>query len=250
RRKSHLTLQQKFQIIIPLPLKGCQFTTGSWRWSTSWTWDTVDDALIVLDKKHDYGIATGFNVSTMDYQSCSVESLRYWAEDMNWTEASYFFSYSKPVMFKLNNMWHLSWNVKNLEKNVSKSFNGKILKFQIECEKPGPPQNEDEELEITSCFPVKVTGEFNVTSKYWDSQNTTGVNTEARTTSKSNQDALLLSLLIPLSLVVLIAGVLIVVCYIRRMACFAERQDPHHVVLDDDVVQKKLIKNPADESTV
>ena len=63
----------------------------------------------MLDKKHDYGIATGLNVSTMDYQSCSVESLRYWAEDMNWTEASYFFSYSKPVMFKLNNMWHLSW---------------------------------------------------------------------------------------------------------------------------------------------
>lgn len=92
---------------------------------------------------------------------------------------------------------------------------------------------------------------FAVTSKYWDSWNTTGVNTEARTTSKSNQDALLLSLLIPLSLIVLIAGALIVVCYIRRMACFAERHDLHHVtVLDDDVVQTKLIKNPADESTV
>lgn len=92
---------------------------------------------------------------------------------------------------------------------------------------------------------------FAVTSKYWDSWNTTGVDIEARTTSKSDQDALLLSLLIPLSLIVLIAGVLIVVCYIRRMACFAERQDLHHVtVLDDDVVQTKLIKNPADESTV
>jgi hypothetical protein len=45
---------------------------------------------------------------------------------------------------------------------------GTILKFQIECEKPGPPQNEDEELEITSCFLVKVTGEFNGKYKWHD----------------------------------------------------------------------------------
>ncbi len=56
------------------------------------------------------GIITGLNASTIEYQSCSVESLSYWAEDMKWTEASdYFFNYSKPVMFKLNNMWHLLW---------------------------------------------------------------------------------------------------------------------------------------------
>ena len=132
--------------------------TGSWRWSTSCSWDTRDDALITMDMN---GITTGINVSTTEYQSCSVESLGYLAEDMKWMTMTDFFNSSKPVMFKLNNMWHLSWSVSSLQEEMKQSLKGRILKFQVECEKPGPPPNEDEELEITSCLLVKVRGEFN-----------------------------------------------------------------------------------------
>lgn len=91
-------------------LLGCQFTTGSWQWHTSWRWDTKDDALMVLDNDRDYGIATGFNVTTTEYHSCSVVSVNYWVEKMNWNEASDdILNSSKPVMFRLHNMWHFSW---------------------------------------------------------------------------------------------------------------------------------------------
>lgn len=43
---------------------------------------------------------------------------------------------------------------------VKKSLEGKIIKFQIECEKPGPTNNEDEDLQISSCILVKVTGQL------------------------------------------------------------------------------------------
>ena len=84
------------------------------------------------------------------------------------------------------------------------------------------------------------------------SQSTTA-SVDVRTkTPASDLDTLLLSLLIPLCLLLLIVGVLIAVCYIRRAACFAEGADLRQVtVLHDDVVQTKLInENPADESTV
>ena len=99
-------LKGLFLAIILFCFKGCQFMTGSWRWSTSWSWDTRDDALIMMDMN---GITTGLNVSTKEYQSCSVESLSYLAEDIKWMTMTDYFNSSKPVMFKLNNMWHLSW---------------------------------------------------------------------------------------------------------------------------------------------
>ena len=65
---------------------------------------------MLLDNEYDDGIITGFNVSATQYQLCAVESLSYWAEDMQWIKvSSYIFNYTKPVMFGLKNMWHLSW---------------------------------------------------------------------------------------------------------------------------------------------
>ena len=65
-----------------------------------------------MDSKEDYGITTAFNASTREYQTCSVESLSYWAEDMKWMEATDLFfmnDSAKPTTFKLNKMWHFSW---------------------------------------------------------------------------------------------------------------------------------------------
>lgn len=83
--------------------------SGSWRWRSGWTWDTTADTLVILDSKDDNGITVALNASSTEYESCSVESLYYMAEGKKWTEESELFSHSKPVMFKLNKMWHLSW---------------------------------------------------------------------------------------------------------------------------------------------
>ena len=68
----------------------------------------------------------------------------------------------------------------------------------------------------------------------------------------SDKDALLISLLIPLCLVlVILVVILIVTCYIRRAACFTEREGPRQVtVLEDDVVHTKLLETPDNESHV
>ena len=81
------------------------------------------------------------------------------------------------------------------------------------------------------------------------SQNTTA---KVDTKPTSEKDALLISLLTPLCLVVVILVViLIVTCYIRRAACFTEREAPRQVtVLHDDVVHSKLLETPDNESHV
>ncbi|XP_028398448.1 uncharacterized protein LOC114522042 [Dendronephthya gigantea] len=244
--------------------QGCRFTTGSWRWSTSWIWSKVDDPLIVLDIKHAYGITTGFNATTIEYQFCTVESINYLGENKLETSNSSFINYSKPAMFKLHNIWHLSWNVDNLPAEVKKSLEGKFLKFQIECEKPGPPENEDEELQISSCIVVKVAGQLTVQSKSWGkSQLNITNNIEANITknieanitnnieaqtSANDESAFLIPLLVSMAIVLTVV-VAIAVCYTRRLVCFAQRVQSHEIILPDDtVVETELMKNVHDES--
>ncbi|XP_046840248.1 uncharacterized protein LOC124434400 [Xenia sp. Carnegie-2017] len=141
----------------------CQFKTGSLNWSKGWSWDAVDDTLITIDNRHAHGITTGFNVSTQEYNTCSATSLSYSDKNLSWIEATdYFFNHSKPVTFKLNKRWHFSWH---LSENIRHEIEGKILKFQITCRKSD--DDEDSYVGVTSCLLVKVTGEFNVTSKQW-----------------------------------------------------------------------------------
>ena len=67
---------------------------------------------MVLNSKEAHGITMAINATARRYNSCSVNSISYWKDNIDWVEMNFINNASMPIFFKLKNIWHISWVIK------------------------------------------------------------------------------------------------------------------------------------------
>ncbi|XP_028397107.1 uncharacterized protein LOC114520954 [Dendronephthya gigantea] len=185
--------------------KGCDLRFGSWRHSTGWVWDELDDPtpLLYLDDGH--GIAGGFNVSNRDFELCSLLNVTALSKTGIWSKID--FRFEDFQFFVSRGYFHISWNTVHLDPESRDTITGRLLRFSIMCRRPEPKSHEDIIRDpLESCLTFKATGNYTIAA---DSPK------RKKPEEQTNDPtiAIILGVIIP---TVVIIGTVIIVVFLRR----------------------------------